>query len=55
MNCIKTAEPKDPQLWWFDYPLTEFMSLGETLKLCWGEPALKIVKDDNVVLLAPVK
>ena len=35
-------------------PDTEFMSLGELLKLVWGLPALKMVDGERVILLVPV-
>ena len=54
-SCLPTSQPKDLKLWRFRFPTTDYMSLGELLKECWGLPALKIVKDDSVVLLAPVR
>ncbi len=50
-----TFQPKDPKLWRFMLPECEYASLGEMLREIWGQPALKIVEHDSVILLAPVK
>ena len=54
-SYVPACQPKDPAKWRLELALTEFMSLGELLKECWGQPALKIVDGDRVILLAPVK
>ena len=53
-SCVPTHQPKDPKLWRIWFHETEFMSLGETLKPMWGQPALKIVDGDRVILFVPV-
>ena len=53
--CFKTGdETKRPELWRILLPTTEYISLGETLKSVWGQPALKIVDGDRVILFFPV-
>jgi hypothetical protein len=47
-----TFTPKNPKLWRLYFQDTEFMSLGELLKIVWGQPASKIVDGERVVLLA---
>jgi hypothetical protein len=44
-------EPKDPKLWRFQFPPTEYISLGEMLKEIWGQPASKVVLQDKLILL----
>src|SRR6266571_7196282 len=49
-TCPPNYQPKDLKLWQILFPNTEFMSLGETLKPMSGQPAIRRVKDDSVVL-----